>query len=362
MKDGAVNPIIKDFVRTQADITIDKYSNKGGFGELYFGTRNILGDRVALKFYQLDPSGNGHEEPQLLQEIKHQNILDIFDARILDADIAYYLTPEISGGDLQNVIENYIVSTSTAISIMQGVLKGLTELHKNPRNLVHRDLKTGNILIDKNDGKSYLADFGTIKKIPDGIDNVTASKYTFIYRPPEVILKNTYYKQSDIYQLGIVLFQTLGGYFPLQNAENWLQGRAKIKYGTLNPFDQQLFIKNYLEDLIIKGKLVNCDSLPVYINKRLRTIIKTATNIDHNKRYQTCAEFLKALFDYQKQCKDWWVQTDIVHAYCKKSKQNYRVVQRGKEFVVEASKDKLNWRKKKGDNKLKSIIDYIEQI
>lgn len=164
MKDGAVNPIIKDFVRTHPDITIDRYSSKGGFGELYFGTRNILGDRVALKFYQLDPSGGGHEEPQLLQEIKHPNILDIHDARILDSDIAYYLTPEISGGDLQNVIENYIVSTGTSISILQGVLKGLTELHKNPRNLVHRDLKTGNILIDKNDGKAYLADFGTIKK------------------------------------------------------------------------------------------------------------------------------------------------------------------------------------------------------
>lgn len=56
MNDSAVNPIIKKFVREQKDISIDRYSDKGAYGELYFGTRNVFGDRVALKFYQLDAS------------------------------------------------------------------------------------------------------------------------------------------------------------------------------------------------------------------------------------------------------------------------------------------------------------------
>jgi eukaryotic-like serine/threonine-protein kinase len=66
MNDTTVNPLIRKFVREQKDILIDRYSDKGAYGALYFGQRIIMQDRVALKFYELDASGNGHEEAQLL--------------------------------------------------------------------------------------------------------------------------------------------------------------------------------------------------------------------------------------------------------------------------------------------------------
>lgn len=360
MKDEAVNPIIRDFVRTQADVEIDRYSDKGGFGELYFGKRKIFNDRVALKFYPLDENGDGHEEPILLKEITHENILTLIDARIIDDRIAYYLTPEISGGDLQNIIDNYILSTEKAVSIVQGVLKGLTELHKPPLNLVHRDLKTYNILVDKNDGKAFLADFGTIKKIPDGQDYVSASKYTFLYRPAEVLLENKYTKQSDLYQMGIILYQALGGHFPMKRPAEWLEGRKLLKFNQLDPFEQQTFLRNHLEELIVKGKIINTDTLPIFINKKLKSIIKTATNPDFQKRYSTCADFLKALFDYQKNSKDWWIDNDIIHAYNKKTKREYRIVKRKKELVTEWKNEKTDWRKDFSDNKLQKHIDNIE--
>ncbi|WP_299178710.1 protein kinase [uncultured Chryseobacterium sp.] len=360
MRDDAVNPVIRNFVRTQNDIVIDRYSDKGGFGELYFGKRKIFDDRVALKFYILDENGDGHEEPILLKQITHDNILPLIDARLIDERIAFYLTPEISGGDLQNIIDNYILSTEKAITIVQGILKGLTELHKPPLNLVHRDLKTYNVLVDKGDGKAFLADFGTIKKIPDGQDYVSASKYTFLYRPPEVILDNKYTKQSDLYQIGIILFQTLGGHFPMKNPEEWLEGRKLIKFNQLHSFEQQTFLRNHLEELIVRGKLIDLDSLPIFVNKRLKSIIKTATNTDMNKRYSNCADFLKALFDYQKSAKVWWIDNDVISAYCKKNKRYYRVVKRRKELVTESKSEKTDWRKEFTDSKLQKHIDNIE--
>lgn len=360
MKDEAVNPVIRDFIRTQTDIEIDRYSDKGGFGELYFGKRKIFDDRVALKFYQLDENGDGHEEPILLKEITHENILTLIDARIIDDRIAFYLTPEISGGDLQNVIDNYIISTEKAVAIVQGVLKGLTELHKPPLNLVHRDLKTYNILVDKNDGKAFLADFGTIKKIPDGQDYVSASKYTFLYRPAEVLTDNKYTKQSDLYQMGIILYQALGGHFPMKRPEEWLEGRKLIKFNQLNPFEQQTFLGNHLEELIVRGKIINTNTLPIFVNKKLKSIVKTATNPDFQKRYSTCADFLKALFDYQKSSKDWWIDNNIIHAYNKKTKRLYRIIKRNKELVTEWKSDKTDWRKGYSDNKLQKHIDNIE--
>ena len=89
MNDSAVDPRIKKFIAEQQDITIDRYSNKGGFGELYFGKRKILDDRVALKFYKVE-DGNGHEEAKLLKKITHENILPILDARIIDDEISFY--------------------------------------------------------------------------------------------------------------------------------------------------------------------------------------------------------------------------------------------------------------------------------
>jgi serine/threonine protein kinase len=305
----------------------------------------------------LDENGDGHEEPILLKEITHENILTLIDARIIDDRIAYYLTPEISGGDLQNVIDNYILSTEKAISIVQGVLKGLTELHKPPLNLVHRDLKTYNILVDKNDGKAFLADFGTIKKIPDGQDYVSASKYTFLYRPPEVVLENKYTKQSDLYQIGIILYQVLGGHFPMKRPAEWLEGRKLIKFNQLDPFEQQTFLRNYLEELIVKGKIINTDTLPIFINKKLKSIIKTATNPDFQKRYKTCADFLKALFDYQKNSKDWWIDNDIIHAYNKKTKRENRIVKRKNELVTEWKNEKTDWRKELVTIKFKNTLN-----
>jgi len=325
MKDDHVDPLIRDFVRSQSDIDIDRYSGKGGFGELYFGSRKILGDRVALKFYALDPMGKAHEEPIILKEIAHENIIPIVDARILNSQIAYYLTPEISGGDLQNVIDHDTLSTGDAIRIIQGVLKGLNELHKSPRHLVHRDLKTSNILIDKATGQSFLADFGSVKKIPTGSEYVTASKFSFLYRPPEVVVDGHYYKQSDIYQVGIILYQVLGGWFPLNRSEKWIPMKFIGKYNQLSPVDQQVFLNNIIDEMIVKGKLLNLDSLPNYINKRLKSIIRSATAADIKNRYANCADFLKALYNYQKDSKSWKEDNGIIYAYSEKKKKDYRI-------------------------------------
>jgi len=93
--DKDVDKPISDFVRQQTDININRYSDGGANGELYFGERNVLKDRVALKFYYYNPIYSTHEEPLLLKEIKHENILEIFDAKIIDKQYAYFLTPEI---------------------------------------------------------------------------------------------------------------------------------------------------------------------------------------------------------------------------------------------------------------------------
>lgn len=359
MKDDQADEPIKQFVRAQTDIEIDKYSDAGANSELYFGKRKVLGDRVALKFYYYNSSASSHQEPLLLKEIKHENILEIYDAKIIDNQYAYFLTPEISGGDLHKFIEKNIISTKTAICITQGILKGLSALHNEPYNFVHRDLKPNNILIDKNNLKPYIADFGSIKKIPDSKDSVVASKNTFIYKPYEAIIDGIYSKQSDIYQVGVILFQLLDGFFPNAPAD-WLNDKQRKKLNKITgSFEQWEYVEECISRKIVSGNLLDNNSLPIYIDTSLKRIINAATNNDLTKRYRSCAEFLKALFDYSKKAKDWRIEDEIIFAV-DKSQNEYKIYQSKKGFILETKKNGGNWRKDNSHSgKLPDIIDYL---
>ncbi len=355
IKDDQVDEPIRKFVREQDDIIIDKYSAGGANGELYFGTRKVLNDRVALKFYYYNSDISSHQEPLLLKEIEHDNILKIYDAKIIDNQYAYFLTPEISGGDLQKFIDGNVISTKQALHITQGILKGLSELHKN--DFVHRDLKPNNVLIDNSNFNVFIADFGSIKKITNN-SSVVASKNTFIYKPYEAIINGVYHKQSDIYQVGIILFQLLNGNFPLAAAD-WLNVRQRKKLDKIvGQFEQWKYIEEIINQKIIKGKLLDLKSLPVFVDTSLKRIIRTATNSDLSKRFANCAEFLKAIYDYLKGAVDWWREDGII--YAKKKSLFYRIYKSKKGYVLETSRNNLNWRKdNKHNGTLKSINEKI---
>lgn len=362
MGDENVDEIIKDFILLQNDIVIDRYSDSGANGELYFGKRELLSDRVALKFYYYNKDVSTHNEPLILKSIEHTNILKIYDAKIIHKQYAYFLTPEISGGDLKNFKDNNIVSLYDAINITQGILNGLSELHRNPNNLLHRDLKPKNILIDQETKTPYIADFGSIKFISNTENTVVASKSTQIYRPNESILQNVYSRQSDIYQVGIILFQLLGGRFP-EAPFDWLDERQKSKFLKItgSEFEKWQFIDSAIDNLIVKNKLLDFDSLPIYINNKVKAVIKIATNKDLDKRYSTCSEFIKGLFDLKKQNKDWWIDNNDIYAN-KENKKYYKLSEDRKGYCLQVSKNQINWTKdNKHNGTLESIISRIHK-
>lgn len=235
----------------------------------------------------------------------------------------------------------------------------MSELHKNPNNFVHRDLKPNNILIDTDTLTPFIADFGSIKKIPDAKNSVVASKNTFIYKPFEAVIDSEYFKESDIYQVGMILFQLLNGYFPTTVAD-WLSIKQRVKLSKISgDFEQWEYTEECINQKIVKGKLLDYTSLPKYISPRLKSILRTATHLDKSKRYRNCAEFLKALFDYQKKAKDWWEIDDIIYAQAKNS-QEFRIYKNSNRYILESRKNGNDWRKNnKHTGRLKDIIVKI---
>lgn len=351
-----VDKTIIDFLKKQTDIIIDKYSSKGGNGELFFGLNKILHKRVALKFYYYGQRDAPHEEARILSKVRDRNILEVLDGKVISKDYAYFLTPEVEGGDLDEFIQMNNKEVFKAIKIVRGILRGLTVLHTGNR-LVHRDLKPGNILVDSAI-EPLIADFGSVKIIPSSSDLVKASQHTILYRPPEAFHSNSYYFKSDLYQVGILLYQLLGGYFPYNEAA-WLNKKEKKEYSLLdNDYGKSKYIDNIIRTKACSGRLIDFDSLPFFICRRLRSIIKTSTNVDLDKRYQNTSEFMRDIHTFMSTSVNWCVQPDSVVAI-RPNIFKFRLIKNGKKIIVQKRYGKI-WRRY---NKINGTLeDIAEQI
>jgi eukaryotic-like serine/threonine-protein kinase len=336
---NAPEVIINSLKKLETQISFDKASSKGANGYLFFGNNNVLKRRVAVKYYYWGSDPSFHAEPQRLAQISADNVITIYHAELLDEDYAFFMTPFCPNGDLDDLMNMNPLGLKKAIDIVMNLLSGLSHLHSN--RIVHRDLKPQNILIDS----SFLAligDFGSVKKIPEGMDVIPGSGHALLYRPPESVEFNTYCTKGDIYQLGLVLFQVLGGYLPYEESA-WLNKRAKIKYDQLSdPVDKTVFIDNIIKEKIIKGKIVDKNSLPPWVPSSLKRIISKAINIEKDKRFESVSAFQTQLNTLKSQVPDW----DIIDGYpTLKGTTSFRICRiKNNEYYVQKKKTG-NWRK-----------------
>jgi serine/threonine protein kinase len=335
---------IQDFVRTNPDIEVYDYIKRGLNGEVYFGKRKKLGDEVVLKFYWASPAFDSSEEAVILRKIDHPNILKVYDLRFLPPNYAYFITPKISGGDLQEKIERENIDTKTALKTVADILMGVNELHSN-HQLVHRDLKPGNILINLSTSSAIIADLGAVKHIATANGHVTASKSTRVYLPPEAILRNEYYYQSDIYQVGIILFQLLGGFFPVSDEIKWLTAKEQaIVNGTTSNTSRLFKFDELIDQKICKGKIADTATIPFYLNTQFKTVLNRALNLNPAKRFTSAAEFLKAIHSLLRGCPTYGTIGEHLHIIHDNGKE-YRIWKSpNKEYLLE-KKITCGWRK-----------------
>lgn len=286
---------IRTYVRNQPDINVHTYVKRGLSGLVYLGRRNKAADEVVLKFYWAEPGYDSSEEAVILLKIDHPNILRVFDLKFVPPNASCFLTPWISGGDLQGQLDNRSFSTREALEIISDILLGITELHANHR-LVHRDLKPGNILLDIDRNRSVIADLGAVKRINSPTGFTSESKGALYYLPPESIVDKKYYFQSDIYQIGLILFQLLDGFFPASNPEKWLTKKEKQFIDSITidskKFDQ---LDEYIKEKIYKGKLADTRTLPSHLDAGFKRVLNKALHLDYKKRFKNTSEFLKEI-------------------------------------------------------------------
>jgi len=341
---------IQDFVRNNPDIEIYEYIRRGFNGEVYFGKRIKMDDDVVLKFYWSHPNYDETEEAIILRNIEHDNILKIWDLKFLHPNYAYFLTPRISGGDLQGIIDRRKLSTKESLEIISGILLGLTELHSKHK-LVHRDLKPGNILFDLEKKQPVIADLGAVKKIVNADGCVTASKSTYLFLPPESILANEYYYQSDIYQVGLIMFQLLGGYFPINTPMDFLTKKDKKQLVSIkNSTNWSNKFNELIGNKVVKGKIADTNTLPYYLDSGFKRVLNKALNFHYEKRYQNPSLFLKEVHNLLRSCPDYIEDIDRLLVKHENGKEFQLYRNKKDEVVLEKRILNKDWRKDKSHN------------
>ena len=197
---------------------LERKIGEGGMARIYAGRDLRLSRRVAIKIpyshYLGDPDfiERFRHEAQAAAMLSHPNIVDVYDVGI-DGDIHYIVMEFVEGTDLKTIINREApLSVPRAVGLAEQIARGLHAAHR--AGMVHRDIKPQNIIVTP-DGPARTTDFGVAKShLSTAPTEPGASFGTVDYLPPGQAQGRPATPQSDVYALGVVLYEMLTGRLP----------------------------------------------------------------------------------------------------------------------------------------------------
>ncbi len=257
---------------------------RGAMGVVYKATDPVIGRAVAVKTIKLSEEGTGLSRPELLSRFQtearaaglltHPNIVVVFDAG--EEEGLYYITMElVEGKSVQALLDaGHAFPLPRVLRIMEQTCSALQFAHE--RNVVHRDIKPANIMLTGDDTVK-VTDFGTAKILQFGTVQQTAHVMgTPSYMSPEQIKGRAVDGRSDIFSLGVMLYEMITGEKPFPG-----QSITTVIY-----------------------KIVNEEPVPPRninpsIHPGISAAVMKALAKEPDDRYQSCREMLEDLRNYR---------------------------------------------------------------
>jgi serine/threonine-protein kinase len=257
---------------------------RGAMGVVYKATDPVIGRAVAVKTIKLSEEGTGLSRPELLSRFQtearaaglltHPNIVVVFDAG--EEEGLYYITMElVEGKSVQALLDaGHAFPLPRVLRIMEQTCSALQFAHE--RNVVHRDIKPANIMLTGDDTVK-VTDFGTAKILQFGTVQQTAHVMgTPSYMSPEQVKGRAVDGRSDIFSLGVMLYEMITGEKPFPG-----QSITTVIY-----------------------KIVNEEPVPPWqinpsIHPGISAAVMRALAKEPEDRYQSCRELLEDLRNYR---------------------------------------------------------------
>ena len=214
---------------TFAGHRIEGIAGRGGMGTVYRATHLALDHVVALKVISPRLAADDafrerfRSESRIAVSLRHPNVVPIHHAG--EEDGLLFVTMDlVDGPDLRGMlIASGTLPPDRAIAIIEQVASALDVAHS--RGLVHRDIKPGNILVERDSGdRAYLTDFGLAKRFDQGTDAGALTRTgafvgTLDYVAPEQIRGDRVDARTDVYALGCVMYEAIAGKAPFADRE-----------------------------------------------------------------------------------------------------------------------------------------------
>jgi serine/threonine protein kinase len=246
-------------------------------------------------------------EPHLLVQALRsnppsENIVELYDADIVQIQGEDHLCLQmeyVDGSSLLSILEFRSVGQQEAVRICTGVLHGLNHLHR--QRMLHRDIKPANVLLA--DTIPKITDFGSVKLLEQEHDFTIASHHSALYVPPEGWeVPSRYLFCSDIYQVGIVLYELVNGclvydqsHYVTPVLRRELE-RLSLEYEHLDDVEKCLWSNHGIAELSARGRLLEYGRSPkAYYSPKLMRLVKLATRPELNRRCPNVDQFLNKL-------------------------------------------------------------------
>jgi serine/threonine-protein kinase len=213
------------------EYTLKRLIASGGHGSVYEAEHRILGRRAAVKVLHAHLADQGEmlqrfvREARIVNQIRHPHVVDIYDFGMMPDGSPYYVMELLEGRTLSQLVhEHGRMSSERALAYLDPVCGALEAAHR--AGIVHRDLKASNVMVveDGERPRVKLLDFGIAKIIqPEpgqaGLTLAGQRLGTAYAMAPEQLRGGPIHPTTDVYALGVLLFQLLTGRYPFQSKD-----------------------------------------------------------------------------------------------------------------------------------------------